>query len=89
MEEFLDIDAIMLEFAHNEWERPWLLPQYRPLLKDILHLHDCTVRGSYDEFSELIERERAKLALDKPPEQPKLAAARKSSPTKRSKSAED
>jgi hypothetical protein len=49
----------------DEWEKPWLLPQYRPLLGRILDNHwsnapeDSAVEG-------LIVCEKAKLALPPP-----------------------
>jgi hypothetical protein len=82
--EFIGFDAVLLEFAYDEWQKPWLLPQYRPLLPRILESHSGHDGG--DAFVELVDRELAKLALEKPPEQPKkIAAVRTRSPMKKSK----
>ena len=86
LDEFREVDAILLEFAYDEWEKPWHLPQYRPLLSRVLQSHSCHDQG--DVFVELVDSERAKLALEpaaEQPEQPKIAAARKPSLMKRSK----
>jgi hypothetical protein len=32
-------DAVLLEFDRDEWERPYLTPQYRPVLRHMLELH--------------------------------------------------
>jgi hypothetical protein len=91
LDEFREVDAILLEFAHDEWEQPWLLPQYRPLLPRVLRGHSA--HADEGAFADLIDREQAKLALEKPPEQPeqpkRIAAARKPSPTKRSRAARE
>jgi hypothetical protein len=72
VDEFVELDAVLLEFAHDEWEKPWLLPQYRPSLGRVLQQHSH--RGTEgDAFAELVDREQAKLALEKPPEQKKFA----------------
>jgi hypothetical protein len=71
MREFLNVDAILLEFAHDEWEKSWLLPQYRPMLARVLDLH-ATHGPARDDWIELIEREEAKLALESPEPMPSL-----------------
>jgi hypothetical protein len=73
-------DAILLEFDHDEWERPYQTPQYRPILRRMLELHDTYGDGSekWDEqewdddgnplypFARLVKAEQHKL----PPEEP-------------------
>jgi hypothetical protein len=83
---FEAIDRILLEFAYDEWEKPYLLPQYRPLLDRILNTHHAHADED-SAFEKLVERAQAKLALDKPPERPKpkLVAARMRAETKKSK----
>jgi hypothetical protein len=84
-------DAILLEFNHAEWERPWRTPQYRPMLAHMLELHDTFGDGSIEFYRDespqpikvLVEREQAKLALEAKP--PKVAAARKRIERKRSR----
>jgi hypothetical protein len=83
---FLEWDAILLQHAHDEWERPYLTEQYRPLLKRVLDLHETTLifggedcDGDWDEanptpFELLIRAEQDKLALPAP-EQTNTAVA--------------
>ena len=86
-------DAVLLEFHRDEWERPWLLPQYRPLLARMLSLHSASAyeyghEGEDEEltpFERLIEAERAKLAIADQSHERKLAASRKPASVRRSK----
>src|SRR5262249_34244995 len=39
-------DAVLLEFDHAEWERPYLTPAYRPVLGRMLELHAVYGDGS-------------------------------------------
>jgi hypothetical protein len=64
-------DAILLEFAdHAEWEKPYLTPQHRPILKRMLELHsiegDRSESWDFDDepnvFRALLDAEKAKLA---------------------------
>jgi hypothetical protein len=90
--------VLLLEFDHEEWERPYLTPQYRPILQRMLELHGIFGDGS-DAFDEwdydddgkptyplvaLIKAEQTKLALEAPPEPKRIAAARKRGNVKRS-----
>lgn len=71
------VDAVLLEFDHNEWERPYLTPTFRPLLPRMLELHEIYGDGSatWDEdcdsdpphpFQALVQAEQAKLASSEP-----------------------
>ena len=90
-------DAVLLEFAHDEWERPYQTPEFRPLLPRMLDLHATWGDGSraWNEagweddyknhpFSALVRAEEDKLALP-PPEQsePMKLAACGAKPEKR------
>lgn len=39
-------DALLLEFDHARWRKPYLLPQFRPLLPRLLALHEAWGDGS-------------------------------------------
>lgn len=39
--DFQRADAVLLAFAPNDWERPYRLPLYQPLLREILQRHEC------------------------------------------------
>ena len=65
-------DAILLEFDYAEWERPWLLPQYRPALAMMLYNHGISERyyegdDTSDEnpntFGKLVLAEEAKARV--------------------------
>jgi hypothetical protein len=66
-------DAVMLEFAPDEWERPYLLkPELQTTRQRMLELHDIYGDGGVDwdwgddhpnAFREALEREKTKLAL--------------------------
>jgi hypothetical protein len=88
-------DVLLLEFDHKEWERPYLTPQYRPILAKMLELHRSEGDGS-DAWLEwyvgegkplplvsVIQAEQAKLTP--PPERKRIAAARKRGHVKHSK----
>jgi hypothetical protein len=88
-------DVLLLEFDHKEWERPYLTPQYRPILAKMLELHRLEGDGS-DAWLEwyvgegkppplvsVIQAEQAKLPP--PPERKRIAAARKRGETKHSR----
>jgi hypothetical protein len=84
-------DALLLEFDHAEWERPYLTPQYQPILQRMLELHDIYGDGTeawmerryeYDDddnplhpFAQLVRAEQAKLALPAPEEPKQIAEA--------------
>jgi len=73
-------DILLLEFDHDEWERPYLTPQYRPILERMLQLHDIYGPGhnGAEDWGEdddgnypnplyrLLVAEQAKLALPAP-----------------------
>jgi hypothetical protein len=64
----IELDAILLQKAHDDWERPYVTAQYRPLLPRILDLHNVGIDDDDDEpsdFQKLVAAERAKLALPK------------------------
>jgi hypothetical protein len=85
IESFEAMDRILLEFAYEEWEKPYLLPQYRPLLDRILVTHHAHAEED-SAFEKLVERAQENLALlEEPPEPTKIAAARKPSLTKKSR----
>src|SRR5262249_54762247 len=87
-------DVLLLEFDHKEWERPYLTPQYRPILAKMLELHRSEGDGSAawlewyvgdsppPPLVSVIQAEQAKLAP--PPERKRIAAARKRSEAKHS-----
>src|SRR4029077_10006986 len=56
-------DAVLLEFAPEQWLRPYLLPQYQNALLAMLQAHqyagmdDKTYAGN---FQKLVEREQSK-----------------------------
>jgi hypothetical protein len=91
-------DVLLLEFDHDEWERPYLTPQYRLILPKMLELHESEGDGSdawllesdWDDddgnpthqLARLIRAE--KLAIAPPPERKRIAAARKRNEAKRS-----
>lgn len=68
-------DAVLLQFDHDEWEKPYLTPKDQPVLQRMLDLHDIYGDGSdaFDEgdcdddgnlrhpFAALLEAEKAKL----------------------------
>jgi hypothetical protein len=74
----------LLQFDHDEWERPYLTQRYRPILQRILELHDICGDGTeawtereYDDdghplhpFQRLVRAEQAKLALPAPESTP-------------------
>ena len=83
-------DAILFEFAHDEWERPYLLPQFRESRLRMLELHDDFGGRAPDDdesltaFQQAVLDERAKLALEATLTK-KIAAARKRTERKRTK----
>ena len=90
-------DVLLLEFDHKEWERPYLTPQYRPILAKMLELHRSEGDGSAEWLEwyiigegkppplvAVIEAEQAKL-LPPPPEGKHIAAVRKRGHIKHSK----
>jgi hypothetical protein len=97
VEQVRKADAILLEFAHEQWEQPWLMPQYRPALPRMLELHrDCGWEYQCDDddedelnrFERLVEAEQTKLAIAEAPQPRKIAASRnKRVAIKRSRSA--
>jgi hypothetical protein len=82
-------DAVLLAFSYTEWERPYLSPQYRPVLTRMLELHnvhgDDSLESDWDDnpFRELVDRERAKLAIGQASPK-RIAAARARTDSKRS-----
>jgi hypothetical protein len=91
-------DAVLLEFDHAEWERPYLTPEYRPILERMLELHaiygddseawddrrECD--GKVHPFERLVRAEQDKLALPVPPEsEPMREAACETRPAKRTR----
>jgi hypothetical protein len=93
VEDVRKADAILLQFDYDEWQRPWLTPQHRPALARMLELHsiygDESEEFDFDEpvhpLRALVEREKARLAIEQSPEPKRLAAARARSTVKRSK----
>jgi hypothetical protein len=78
-------DALLLEFAHDEWERPYLLSKYRQVLESMLELHSIYGNGTKEfaaweqewergkeihPFLALVRAEKAKLALPAPSAEP-------------------
>jgi hypothetical protein len=73
-------DVLLLEFDHDEWERPYLTPEYRPILQRMLDLHSIYGDGSdafgdwdYDDDGKpthplvaLIIAEHAKIGIEWP-----------------------
>jgi hypothetical protein len=86
-------DAVLLAFARDEWERPYLTHQYRPVLDRMLELHAIWGIDSetwdqedddgnpLDPFQALVWAEQAKLALPEPPRE----AACEAKPVKRTR----
>jgi hypothetical protein len=96
-------DAVLLEFDHDEWRRPYLVPQCRPILQRMLELHEICGDGSnawqeakwndddqrIHPFAELVKAEQAKLALPAPEAEatPMREAACETKPAKRTRKA--
>jgi hypothetical protein len=90
-------DALLLEFDHEQWERPYLTPELRPVLERMLELHMIYGDGSmaWDEanlddenhrihpFAALVRAEWAKLPPEDP--EPMRLAACEAKPAKRTK----
>jgi hypothetical protein len=75
------VDAILLMNAHEQWERPYLSEQARPVLQRMLKMHEANyelcwaqVRDDEDErrspFGLLVEQEKAKIEQALPPPKP-------------------
>jgi hypothetical protein len=85
-------DALLLDLAHDEWERPYLLPAYRPLLARMLELHAAhgiVSTNAYDPpyneqedhpFAKLVEAEQAKLLAAEA--KPRIAACGATGPSR-------
>lgn len=66
LEDLQKADAILLEFAHDDWERPYLLPEHRPMLEPMLRAHyfaDVVDEAYAGPFQEIVEREQAKYQI--------------------------
>ena len=67
-------DAVLLEFAPDEWRQPYLTATYQPVLPRMLALHDIYGDGTEDfddedkpnAMRDAVEREKATLALPTP-----------------------
>jgi hypothetical protein len=83
-EQVVEVDALLLMQAHDDWERPYLTERYRPILERMLYLHFCS--DFYDDkysddppfhpFVVAVDQERAKLALRAPQPEPKTPPLR-------------
>lgn len=65
----LELDAVLLQRDHDEWQRPYLTKRFRPLLERMLALHFNNCDGGDDDqspFTQLVRAEQAKLALPAP-----------------------
>jgi hypothetical protein len=85
-------DALLLQFDHAEWEKPYLTPQYRPILPRMLQLHAIPPDPDVgDEWWDARERELDKLEAKRltppAPEPKRVAAASKRGEAKRSRRA--
>jgi hypothetical protein len=91
-----EADAILLSFAHDEWERPYRTAGYRPILPRMLELHAeqgddsvewyeaaCADEGNSHPFAQLVRAEQAKLALPAPETQRAAACEAKQEKRKR------
>jgi hypothetical protein len=74
----LQLDRILLMNAREQWERPYLSKQYRPLLARVLELHQPSIFDDDEpsDFRKLIWAEQAKLALPPPDTKPPLPIER-------------
>ncbi len=100
LEEFTDYvrrcDAVLLEFDHAEWQRPYRTSEHQPILEEMLRLHAICGDGSnawddreYDDndnplhpFEQIVQREQAKL-LALPAPEPTREAACDAKPARR------
>jgi hypothetical protein len=60
LEDLQAADALLLEFAREEWRQPYLLPHYQPMLAPMLDAHECADISEI--FEDIVESEKAKAA---------------------------
>ena len=68
-------DAVLLQFAPDEWRQPYQTPQYRPALARMLELHWGEDHDDDNQFMALVNRERRRLLAIEAPAKLRVAAS--------------